>query len=605
MAAPPWLPAADRIRPVPAGFALESAKAEEQIHVRTMSKARDTTAVPAGSQATAGKYPGKGFHIGEYVITDFLGHGSMASVYLATDSTGHEVALKIFQEGPGVSATMLERFRREAEASKKLRRHPNIMPIYGTGRDGPYHYIAMESIRNSRTLEAALESTPMSLMRVVEIAIRIARALQYAHTHNIVHRDVKPTNIMIDEFEEPLLSDFGVAELMDWPSCTLTGALTGTPLYMSPEQARGERVGPASDIYSLGVVLYEAVTGVMPYGIQHGSPVKEVLESVKNELPRRPRLFRKEIPPDLEAVLFKALEKEPGDRYVDAEAFARDLERVQAGRRVSAHRFSIWAYLRHLARRYRQPLLILLAMLALLSGAGLLFRQRLLRTRFEEVVRRAQLKNALYMLAEAESGGDFERETPRAWNDIRMARKAMIGSDWTSARDGFRAAADISRSLGDTRTAAIAELDQARCEIMLNNRRGAQALYHRILTNPDASPAIANMAQLEYIELALLEGDRARALEVLMLRAPPAEGPIRTAIQGLSGDLSSRRVAEDVEDMQHPFQNDAYVAAAIRAYLDGENRLAAGYIKRALQVSSPPSEWPAPFARLLFNEVDR
>ncbi|MBP7831163.1 MAG: serine/threonine protein kinase [Kiritimatiellae bacterium] len=570
-----------------------------------MSKARDTTAVPAGSQATAGKYPGKGFHIGEYVITDFLGHGSMASVYLATDSTGHEVALKIFQEGPGVSATMLERFRREAEASKKLRRHPNIMPIYGTGRDGPYHYIAMESIRNSRTLEAALESTPMSLMRVVEIAIRIARALQYAHTHNIVHRDVKPTNIMIDEFEEPLLSDFGVAELMDWPSCTLTGALTGTPLYMSPEQARGERVGPASDIYSLGVVLYEAVTGVMPYGIQHGSPVKEVLESVKNELPRRPRLFRKEIPPDLEAVLFKALEKEPGDRYVDAEAFARDLERVQAGRRVSAHRFSIWAYLRHLARRYRQPLLILLAMLALLSGAGLLFRQRLLRTRFEEVVRRAQLKNALYMLAEAESGGDFERETPRAWNDIRMARKAMIGSDWTSARDGFRAAADISRSLGDTRTAAIAELDQARCEIMLNNRRGAQALYHRILTNPDASPAIANMAQLEYIELALLEGDRARALEVLMLRAPPAEGPIRTAIQGLSGDLSSRRVAEDVEDMQHPFQNDAYVAAAIRAYLDGENRLAAGYIKRALQVSSPPSEWPAPFARLLFNEVDR
>ncbi|MBU1693611.1 MAG: serine/threonine protein kinase [Verrucomicrobia bacterium] len=570
-----------------------------------MSSSTDTASAAPAPEESGGKYPGKGFHIGEYVITDFLGHGSMASVFLAADGTGHEVALKIFQEGPGVSATMLERFRREAEASKKLRRHPNIMPIYTTGRDGPYHYIVMESVRNSRTLEAALESTPMSLMRVVEIIIRIARALQYAHTHNIVHRDVKPTNIMIDEFEEPLLSDFRVAELMDWPSCTLTGALTGTPLYMSPEQARGERVGPASDIYSLGVVLYEAVTGVLPYAIQHGSPVKEVLEAVKNELPRRPRLFRKEIPPDLEAVLFKALEKEPRDRYVDAEAFAGDLERVRAGRPVSAHRFSILAYLRHLTRRYRRAILAGAAMLAVLSGAGLLFRQRLLRIRFEELWRRAQLKNALYMLAEAENGAGFERETPRAWNDIRLARKAMIGGAWGTARDGFRAAADISRSVGDTRTSAIAELDQARCEIMLNNRQGAQALYHRILTNPDASPAVANMAQLEYIEMALLEGNRERALEVLMLHTPPPEGPIRISMKGLAGDLSSRDVANAVENMQHPFRNDAYVAAAIRAYLDGEGRLAAGYLKRAIQASSPPSEWPAPFARLLYADLGR
>ncbi|MBN1269382.1 MAG: serine/threonine protein kinase, partial [Kiritimatiellae bacterium] len=254
-------------------------------------------------------YPGKGFRIGEYVVDDVLGHGSMATVFLARDATGHEVALKIFQEGPGVSATMLERFRREAEASKKLRRHPHIMTIYSTGRVEPYHYIAMESIRRSKTLEAALESTPMSQKAIVEVIIKIARALQYAHSKNIVHRDVKPTNIMIDEFGEPLLSDFGVAELVDWPSCTLTGALTGTPLYMSPEQARGERVGPASDIYSLGVVLYEALSGVLPYSAQHRSRVKEVLEAVKNEPPRRPRLFRKDISPDMEAVVLKALEK--------------------------------------------------------------------------------------------------------------------------------------------------------------------------------------------------------------------------------------------------------------------------------------------------------
>jgi serine/threonine protein kinase len=183
---------------------------------------------------------------------------------------------------------MLERFKREAEASKKLRRHPNIMKVYATGQDGLYHYIVMEPIRNSRTLEDLLEVNPLPLDVLAQVAAKIARALHYAHSRNIVHRDVKPSNIMIDEFGEPLLTDFGVAALIDWPSCTLSGALTGTPLYMSPEQARADRVGPGSDIYSLGVVLYEGLTGMLPYSTQHSAPVKNVLEAVRNETPRRP-----------------------------------------------------------------------------------------------------------------------------------------------------------------------------------------------------------------------------------------------------------------------------------------------------------------------------
>ena len=554
--------------------------------------------------STPPRYPTKGFRIAEYLISETLGHGAMATVFLAKDATGHEVALKVFQEGPGVSETMLERFRREAEASKKLRRHPHIMTIYATGKDGPYHYIAMESIRNSKTFEDALENTPMSLNRIVQIIIKIARAVQYAHMHHIVHRDVKPTNIMIDEFGEPLVSDFGVAELIDWPSCTITGALTGTPLYMSPEQARGERVGPASDIYSIGVVLYEAVAGVLPYSTQHCSPVKDVLEAVKNEPPRRPRLFRKEISPELEAVILKALEKDPKDRYVDAEAFAVDLERALAGRRVSAHQFSPWDHVRHLARRYQRPLLAITPLVLVSLAIGLYYRHKFLRDRYDDLLTRAHLKNALYVLSQVD-GGPPPTDTPRAWNDIRLARKAMQAGDWNDAKNGFEAASKLSLAVGDTRTAAIAQLDEARCDTMLNNRAEAKTIYRGILKNADASSAIISMAQLEHLELLLLEGDKQGALDALVQRAPPAEGPIRQAINCLGGEMSASDLIAEADRMPNQFQNDAYFAAALRYYLDGETKRCLSYLKRCLQSSAPSSDWPAPFAKLLYSDLLR
>lgn len=556
------------------------------------------------TDAASPRVTGKGMRIGEYTILETLGHGAMATVYLAVDTTNHEVALKVFQEGPGVSETMLERFRREAEASKKLRRHPHIMTIYATGRDGPFHYIAMESIRRSKTLEDALENTPMSLAAIVQIVIKIARALQYAHMHHIVHRDVKPTNIMIDEFGDPLLSDFGVAELIDWPSCTMTGALTGTPLYMSPEQARSERVGPASDIYSLGVVLFEAVTGVLPYSVQHCAPVKDVLEAVKNEPPKRPRLYRKEISPELEAVMLKALEKDPKDRYMDAEAFAVDLERALAGRRVSAHHFSPLDHVRHLVRRHQRTVMIVAPLLVAGVFMATYYRGKLLRARYDDLLTRAQLRNALFMLAQAEGTG-LASETPRAWHEIRLARKAMTAGDWRTARNAFQTAVDLSTELSDARTAAIAQLDQARCEIMLNNRDAAKQIYHRVLENPDTSPAIASLAQLEYLSLLLLEGDRQGALKVLLLREPPPDGPIRDAMNCLGGEVAPATLLELVNNMPHQFQNDAYLSVSIRYYMDGEVRRSSTYLRRCIHSSRPPSEWPAPFAKMLHNDLNR
>jgi hypothetical protein len=545
--------------------------------------------------------PGKGFKIGPYVISESIGPGATATVYLAIDASGHETALKIFLKDPGMSQTMIERFHREANASKKLRRHPHILTISETGKDGPYHYLAMNFSRKSKTFDDAMKNTPMSLNRIVQIIIRIARALQYAHIRHMIHRDVKPTNILIDEFGEPLLSDFGMAELIDWQSVTTTGAWTGTPLYLSPEQARGERAGPASDIYSLGVVLYEAITGILPYNAQRGSPVKDVLDAVKNEPPKRPRLFRQEISPELEAVMLKSLEKNPKDRYADAEAFAVDLERALAGRRVSAHRFSPIDYFRHLARRRQRMMLMVAPWLLFAGGVALYYRHIRLNDRYEDLLTRARLKNALTQA----DGGNIAIDTPRAWREIRLARKAMTAGDWTTARDGFHSARELSMTIGDARTAAIAELDEARCDILVNNRADAKKLYDHILKNSDASIAIVCLAQLEYLSLLLLEGNRTGAKDILTLRDPPADKPIRDALNCLVGETSATELASAVERMPHPFQSDAYLAAAIRCYFDGETKRAAIFLKQCMQSSASPSEWPAPFAKLLHNDLNR
>ncbi len=534
------------------------------------------------------------------MIVDTLGHGSMATVYLARDATGHDVALKLFQEGPGVSPTLLERFKREAEASKKLRRHPNVMKVYATGKDGPYHYIVMEAIRNSKTLEDCTERGLLDQTAILQIIIKIARALHYAHSHNIVHRDVKPSNIMIDEFGEPLLTDFGVAALIDWPSFTMSGALTGTPLYMSPEQARAERVGPQSDVYSLGVVLYEALTGSLPYSTQHSSPVKSVLEAVKTELPRRPRQLRKNISPELEAVILKAIEKDPIRRYADTEEMACDLERAMSGRRVQAALFSQWERLRFLIRRHRRALALTLLLALFAFGAGIYFREKLLTERYEKLMTMVQVRNAnTRALAQGSDAETAPGQSPGVGIALRAGRRAMAMEDWTSAISEFETVVNISLAAGDGRTAATALLDEARCEAMLNNRIRAMALYRDILANPDATPAVADFALLDAVMLSLLDGDRAQALDFLSRRMLPAGGAVREILNTLTGETSTEQFIPRIESMPQRLQNDAHMAAAARFRLDGDEERFKAEIRRCLQTSVPPSDWPAPLARRL------
>jgi serine/threonine protein kinase len=546
--------------------------------------------------------PGKGFRIGDYVVVDTLGHGSMATVYLARDSTGHEVAIKIFQEGPGVSPTMLERFKREAEASKKLRRHPNIMKVYATGQDDVFHYIVMEPIRNSRTFEDVVESGQMGRDAILNVVIKIARALHYAHSRNIVHRDVKPSNIMIDEFGEPQLTDFGVAALIDWPSCTLSGALTGTPLYMSPEQARADKVGPAGDIYSIGVVLYEALTGMLPYSTQHAAPVKNVLEAVKNEPPRRPRFYRKDISPDLEAVVLKALQKEPEDRYGDADTFADDLERARSGRHVSARLSSVGTRLLSFIRRHDQLVVAATVMLIMAGGASLFFRYKLLEARYEKLLTTAHLRS--FILRLTESGDEVTRQAQPAgaWPEIRAARRAMSGGQWLVARSGFAAAAELARAVGDQRTVALAQLDQARCALLLGEGDIALTRLREVMQNKDASPAVGEQAHLEALMIALWQGKQGEAVALLQARALPSDGPVRDLIRCLAGEIGTPVLAERISSMPQRLRNDAHLVLAMRYRMDGDEERYAAELRRTLQEASPSTDWPAPLARMLLNE---
>lgn len=560
---------------------------------------------PESRSEAAPRYPGKGFRLGEYVIIDTLGHGSMATVFLAKDGTGHEIAIKIFQEGPGVSPTLLERFKREAEASKKLRKHPNIMKVYATGKEGPFHYIVMEPVRNSTTFEDYVEVNSLTQDDIVRIIIKIARALHYCHSRNVVHRDVKPTNIMIDEFGEPLLTDFGVAALTDMSSFTMSGALTGTPLYMSPEQARAERVRPPSDIYSLGVVLYEALTGVMPYSTQHSAPVKNVLEAVKNEQPRRPRFYRKEISPDLEAVILKALEKDPDDRYADGESFASDLERAITGRHVSAQLFSNWGHVTSFVRRHDQMIAALTEAIVLVCLSAYFFNRQLLKERYEKLLNIAQLRNFASRLMSDQNSDEGTSQTPGAWHDIRMGRRNMGAESWNAAIKDLESAINFSRATGDGRTTAIAQLDLARCYILTGDFDGAARLYKAILENPDASPAIADFAQLEALMLTLVRNNKAEAMKILGARPIPLEGPIHDAIYCLAGEVNVNWLLDRAANAPKRFRNDLHLAAAIRHRMDGNEKGFQNELRRCAQMASPSSDWPSPLAKYLRESLTR
>jgi serine/threonine protein kinase len=272
--------------------------------------------------------------VGTYVIESEIARGGMGVVYRARQSgLDRPVALKLISTGVLASREERRRFRTEAEAAARLH-HPGIVAIHETGDWQGYLYFSMTLVEGP-TLQQVIDDCPCDFDRAASILVSLARAVGYAHEAGILHRDLKPDNVLMSDDGRPMLTDFGLAKWhREGTLLTQTGQVLGTPNYMSPQQASGDAaIDQTNDVYSLGAVLYALLTGTPPHG--NGSAA-EVLQSVLHDDPMPPRCLRAEIPASLEKICFKAIAREPDQRYQSADAMADDLECWIQGNPVAA-----------------------------------------------------------------------------------------------------------------------------------------------------------------------------------------------------------------------------------------------------------------------------
>jgi eukaryotic-like serine/threonine-protein kinase len=247
---------------------------------------------------------------GRYRIVRKLGTGGMANVYLAEDEVlGRRVAIKILNDRHAGDDQFVERFRREAKNAASLS-HPNIVSIYDRGEAEGTYYIAMEYLDGRTLKELIVARGPAPIHLAVDYARQILAAIRFAHRHGIVHRDIKPHNVLVDGEGRLKVTDFGIARA-GTSQMTEAGSIIGTAQYLSPEQARGAPVDQTSDLYSVGVVLYELLTGVVPFS--GDTPVEIAMKHLSN-VPEPPSSKRAEIPRDLDMVVMRALAKDPSER---------------------------------------------------------------------------------------------------------------------------------------------------------------------------------------------------------------------------------------------------------------------------------------------------
>jgi tRNA A-37 threonylcarbamoyl transferase component Bud32 len=260
--------------------------------------------------------------LGRYQIIERMGRGGMADVYRAYHpGLDRYVAIKVLHERLAEEADFITRFQREARAVARLR-HPHIIQVFDFDADGDCYWMVMDYIEGGRTVKELLRDLDahnqrMSLGQVLEIATHVADALDYAHHQGMVHRDIKPSNILLRSPVDPVLGDFGIARLADQSGLTASGAMIGTPAYMSPEQGRGEKADERSDIYALGIVVYEMLTGRLPFDAD--TPFAIMLKHMNDPL-ISPRTLNEALPFSVERVVLKCLAKHPEDRYLTAGA---------------------------------------------------------------------------------------------------------------------------------------------------------------------------------------------------------------------------------------------------------------------------------------------
>src|SRR5436189_212940 len=288
--------------------------------------------------------------LGDYELLEEIGRGAQGVVFRARQkSLNRVVALKVIGLGQWATKAHLRRFRLEAEAAASLD-HPCIVPIYEVGEREGACYFSMKFVEGGQ-LDEVVKHAPISIRQAAELIAKVARTVHYAHEHGILHRDIKPGNILLDTKGEPQLTDFGLARLVEAESTiTRTREALGTPSYMAPEQAAGEytKLSNATDVYGLGAVLYQLLTDHPPFA---GGTTYETIKLLLDTEPRQPRLLNPKIDRDLNIICLKCLEKDPKRRYPSALALAEDLEHWLKHEPIRARRTGVFTHARKWVRR--------------------------------------------------------------------------------------------------------------------------------------------------------------------------------------------------------------------------------------------------------------
>jgi len=345
-----------------------------------------------------------GDRLGKFVILQELGRGAMGVVYESfQEDLKRKVAIKILPANISLDAKQVQRFHREAESAARLR-HDNIIAIYEVGQIENTHYFAMELVEG-RSFAGLTARDPDEVREAARMARDAARGLAHAHARGVIHRDVKPGNVLLSRDGRVVVTDFGLARLSESASLTSTDAIVGTPKYMSPEQILpGSRpVDGRVDMYSLGATLYEILAGRPPI---QAPTVQAFIKAVLEEYPPSPRRFNKAVPHDLATILLRCLEKDPTDRYLTMEALADDLDRFLQGERILARPKRLFARAFEQVRRHR--IVTALAVVSLVAVVALLV-----------IARVAGDRNLQRRLTEASQEQDPQRAVERAEQLLR------------------------------------------------------------------------------------------------------------------------------------------------------------------------------------------
>ncbi len=331
----------------------------------------DSSAVASAKADDPGQPAEVLMDFGDYELLEEIGRGGQGVVYRARQkSLNRTVALKVIGLGQWATQAHLKRFRREAESAANLD-HPCIVPIYEVGEREGSCYFSMKFIDGGQLDEVA-KRTPISMRNAAELIAKLARTVHYAHEHGILHRDIKPGNILLDTKGEPHLTDFGLARLLETESTvTNTMDVLGTPSYMAPEQASGrnEQLTSATDVYGLGAVFYQLLTGHPPFV---GGTTYETVRLVLEAEPRQPRLRNPKIDRELSTICLKCLEKDPKRRYSSALALAEDLEHWLKHEPIRAKRSGFFTHSRKWLRRNPSTAVLVTLLVALAAGLGVM-----------------------------------------------------------------------------------------------------------------------------------------------------------------------------------------------------------------------------------------